>query len=204
MTSCSIAADMAAGDDTLVGGAGVDSLDGGTGTDTADYNASGAAVTVNLTTGTGSGGDAQGDTLVNIEKLTGSAFADVLTGDGNANTLAGGAGADSLFGGAGNDVLIGGDTTSLAELVQSLNPPAYWEFNRQAGIKSPTTCKAFLPVKSTNLPFLTRPCLWARYNNFTLPERNTAATSSRVAQAPMFWMAPRAPTPRRTAARVLA
>ncbi len=105
------------GDDTLNGGAGADVLDGGTGTDTTSYSSSGAGVTVNLATGTGTGGDAQGDTLTNVENLTGSAFDDTLTGDGNANTLTGGAGDDMLIGGGGGDTLIGGagnDTVSYA------------------------------------------------------------------------------------------
>ena len=58
---------------------------------------------MNLQTGLGSGGDAQGDTLSGIENIIGSAFADVLTGDGGPNTLVGGAGADALNGGAGTD-----------------------------------------------------------------------------------------------------
>ena len=101
--------DGGAGDDTLLGGAGADSLDGGAGTDTADYSGSAAAVTVNLTTGSGSGGDAEGDTLVGIENLTGSAQDDTLTGDGNANTLLGNDGNDTLSGGAGDDNLDGGN-----------------------------------------------------------------------------------------------
>src|SRR5581483_1586614 len=92
----------------LAGCAGADVLIGGGGTDTADYSASTAAVTVNLATGTGTGGDAAGDTLSGIENLLGSAYADTLTGDGNSNQLSGGAGNDTLDGGAGDDVLIGG------------------------------------------------------------------------------------------------
>ena len=63
-----------AGDDWLVGGAGSDSLDGGAGTDTAYYGNSTAGVTVDLSTGTGTGGDAQGDTLTAVENVVGSAF----------------------------------------------------------------------------------------------------------------------------------
>jgi Ca2+-binding RTX toxin-like protein len=100
--------DGRSGNDTLIGGAGADALIGGAGTDTADYSSSAAGVTVNLLTGSGSGGDAQGDTLSGIENITGSAFADTLTGDGGVNTLAGGLGADVLKGGAGNDTLSGG------------------------------------------------------------------------------------------------
>ncbi|MBX9746406.1 MAG: hypothetical protein K2X34_05865, partial [Hyphomonadaceae bacterium] len=91
------------GDDTLTGGAGADALDGGAGVDTASYAQSGNAVTVDLAAGTGSGGDAQGDTLTAVENLIGSDFADVLTGSSAANVLIGGAGADQLFGGGGDD-----------------------------------------------------------------------------------------------------
>ncbi|MGV8986873.1 MAG: Hint domain-containing protein [Cypionkella sp.] len=97
------------GNDTIAGGAGADSLDGGSGTDTADYSDSGAGVSVNLATGTATGGDAQGDTLVGFENLAGSSFNDTLTGDGNANVLTGGAGNDVLYGGTGSDTLYGGD-----------------------------------------------------------------------------------------------
>lgn len=96
------------GDDTLTGGAGADTLDGGTGIDTASYAGSAAGVAVDLSTGTGSGGDAAGDMLIGIENLTGSSHADTLLGDGGANRLDGGAGNDGLTGGTGNDTLIGG------------------------------------------------------------------------------------------------
>ncbi len=104
-----------AGNDTLVGGAGADSLDGGSGTDMADYSASGAAVTVNLATGTGAGGDAQGDTLTSIEQVTGSNYNDSLTGDAGANLLIGGLGNDTLTGGAGADSLYGGTGMDYAD-----------------------------------------------------------------------------------------
>ena len=67
-------------DDTLIGGAGADVLVGGIGIDTALYLGSAAAVTVNLASGTGTGGDAQGDTLSEIENVTGSTFNDTLIG----------------------------------------------------------------------------------------------------------------------------
>ncbi|WP_323766346.1 Hint domain-containing protein [Marinovum sp.] len=97
-----------AGDDTLIGGAGADSLDGGTGHDTADYSASGGGVTINLATGTGAGGDAEGDTLTGIENVTGSDFGDAVLGDGQANVIDGGGGDDTLFGAEGADTLRGG------------------------------------------------------------------------------------------------
>jgi Ca2+-binding RTX toxin-like protein len=103
------------GADRLVGGAGADTLmgynvtAGDTGVDTADYSTSTAGVTVDLISGTGHGGDAEGDTLFQIENLIGSALADRLTAGAGANTLTGGAGDDALHGGAGADALDGGD-----------------------------------------------------------------------------------------------
>ncbi len=107
------------GNDTLAGLGGADTLIGGDGIDTADYSASTAGVTVNLSTGTGSGGDAQGDRLSGIENLTGSSQGDRLTGDGGANRLDGGAGNDTLVGGAGADTLIGGAGTDTADYAAS-------------------------------------------------------------------------------------
>lgn len=109
------ALDGGSGNDVLAGGGGNDSLIGGAGTDTADYSASGAGVTVNLTSGTGSGGDASGDVLTQIENLLGTTYADILTGDTAANAVTGGAGSDSLYGGAGNDSLYGGDDNDLLQ-----------------------------------------------------------------------------------------
>lgn len=87
----------------LRGGAGSDVLDGVDGSDWSDYRSSGAGVWVNLATGVTAGGDAAGDRLRNIERLMGSAQADVLTGDGGQNVLRGGNGADTLDGGANFD-----------------------------------------------------------------------------------------------------
>ena len=49
-----------------------------------------------LMTGSGSGGDAQGDTLSNIENLTGSNFDDTLEGNSLNNVLVGGLGTDTV------------------------------------------------------------------------------------------------------------
>jgi Ca2+-binding RTX toxin-like protein len=95
-------------DDVLQGGAGSDTIDGGGGSDTSSYEDSGAAVTVNLLTNTNNGGDAAGDTLVSIENIIGSAFADTLTGNTGNNIISGLAGADTINGGDGNDTLDGG------------------------------------------------------------------------------------------------
>jgi len=98
-----------AGANVLEGGAGADKLDGGAGIDTASYENSSAGVTVDLGDNTkNAGGDAAGDTLINIENLLGSSHADVLIGNGGNNRLDGGAGDDILQACCGNDTLIGG------------------------------------------------------------------------------------------------
>ncbi len=96
------------GNDLLVGGSGADVLHGRSGTDTASYAGSGEGVVVSLRRGTGSFGDAEGDTLISIENLTGSSHGDGLFGDDNANVLNGGGGNDLLLGFGGNDTLTGG------------------------------------------------------------------------------------------------
>src|SRR5215510_1614154 len=97
------------GDDTLKGFGGADILDGGAGIDTVFYGDSRTGVTVNLATGRGSGGDAEGDTLISIEDVTGSEQADNLWGDDGINDLNGMGGNDTLKGFGGNDFLEGGD-----------------------------------------------------------------------------------------------
>ncbi|WP_152047600.1 tandem-95 repeat protein [Aureimonas psammosilenae] len=111
--------DGGAGNDLLQGGAGNDTLIGGDGVDTASYSSSRSAVQIDLLSGTAHGGDANGDTLIGIESLIGSAFNDTLRGDANANALRGGAGNDLLVGGAGADTLIGGDGADTASYASS-------------------------------------------------------------------------------------
>jgi Ca2+-binding RTX toxin-like protein len=96
------------GNDTLIGGEGADILLGGTGSDTAVYAGSAAGVTVNLASGTGEGGDAEGDTLIEMENIVGSNFSDWLIGDGGDNFLQGGLAGDVLYGRDGDDYLDGG------------------------------------------------------------------------------------------------
>lgn len=101
------------GDDTIIGGAGADQLNGGAGKDWASYYGSTAGVTASLATGTGDGGDAEGDTLALFENLEGSAHADTLVGDGYDNTLYGSGGGDTLKGGGGADTLLGGSGNDM-------------------------------------------------------------------------------------------
>lgn len=113
------------GNDLLRGGLGADTLRGGDGIDTAGYEGSAAAVRVNLTAGTATGGEAEGDVLSQIEILVGSNHNDVLVGSNDNNELNGNDGDDTLdgqgandrlIGGLGNDSLIGGDGFDMAIL----------------------------------------------------------------------------------------
>jgi Ca2+-binding RTX toxin-like protein len=102
-----------ADNDKLVGGSGADTLDGDDGTDEADYSTDAAlggalGVWVSLAAGTAIDGFGFIDTLVDIENVRGTQFADTLLGDGGANVLRGEGGDDLLDGGGDADVLVGG------------------------------------------------------------------------------------------------
>ena len=95
------------GDDWIMGNAGDDALFGEFGFDWVSYTDATSAVTVDLATGTASGGDGN-DFLSEFEAVAGSKFNDTITGDWNNNTLEGRSGNDTLDGGAGLDTMIGG------------------------------------------------------------------------------------------------
>jgi Ca2+-binding RTX toxin-like protein len=97
------------GNDVVRGGAGGDYLDGGNDLDAVDYRDSDAAVSVDLGSRKASGGDAQGDQILNFEHVYGSAFNDRLLGDGQNNLLLANPGDDVAAGGPGNDNLQGQD-----------------------------------------------------------------------------------------------
>jgi Ca2+-binding RTX toxin-like protein len=108
-----------ADDDVLAGDAGADRLDGGSGSDFVWYStASLVGVDIDLSRGTGLGGEAQGDTFLGIEGVFGSYADDVIAGNDSDNTLNGGGnvfapggapdgGDDKLYGRGGNDSLNG-------------------------------------------------------------------------------------------------
>ena len=103
-------------DDTFIASDDPDNIDGdghdgddmgdadGVDGDTVSYEKSTKAVTVNLTTGTHTGGYAEDDTLAGIENVTGSAHRDTLVGDNSANVLNGGGDNDTLTGNGGADI----------------------------------------------------------------------------------------------------
>ncbi|ETO12377.1 iron-regulated protein frpC [Reticulomyxa filosa] len=97
-----------AGNDILVGGRGKDLLDGGLGIDTVSYHNSQEGVEVNLATGAGKGGDAEGDTYIHIERILGSKYNDIIIGSDTKDFLEGKEGDDTIYGGKGDDVITGG------------------------------------------------------------------------------------------------
>ena len=101
--------DGGVGNDRLDGGAGADVIDGGAGNDRLSYQHSDQAVHVDLNSGTGSGGHAEGDVIRNVEQLVGSAHDDTLVDNAASHTLTGGAGDDHIDAGRGHDTVIGGD-----------------------------------------------------------------------------------------------
>ena len=105
------------GDDTLAGGEGVNLLIGGDGADTFDgtngwsvvsYETSTSSVRVDLGVSTNNGGDAVGDSYININAVFGSAHDDTLIANNFGSFLDGKTGNDSLVGGIGIDTLVGG------------------------------------------------------------------------------------------------
>jgi hypothetical protein len=147
-------------------------LNGGSGTDTVSYayglaGTTGVTVSLAVSTAQSTGGSGS-DTLLSIEHLIGSAYADKLTGNTGANSLSGAAGNDTLDGGAGIDTMAGGDgsdtyyvrdtgdvvsetnaTTSTGgtdTVLQHVSPPTPWAatsrtaaFSRRLPPTSPAT-----------------------------------------------------------------
>src|SRR5262249_10605251 len=111
------------GNDTLIGGAGNDALDGGTGFNTADYSGAGAAVAVNLVAGTANDGQGGTDTLINIQVVVGTGFADTLTG-GAGSLLTGNGGGDLLADG----ILSASGASSYDQTIFAQAAPlTYWQ-----------------------------------------------------------------------------
>jgi Ca2+-binding RTX toxin-like protein len=109
------------GNDTVDGGPGNDALSGMAGTDTALYASASSGVTVNLATGSSSGGGGI-DSLASVENATGSLFADTLVGDDTANVLDGAGSADTLRGAGDDDSLLGGEGSDTADYSTAPSP----------------------------------------------------------------------------------
>jgi Ca2+-binding RTX toxin-like protein len=97
------------GNEDFYGIGGNDTLNGGAGFDVArydlddSYSGGGNGVTVNLGTGTATDGFGNTDTLVEMDGIWGTRFADSLTGSATDNNFVGGVGADIINGGHGTD-----------------------------------------------------------------------------------------------------
>jgi len=114
---------LTAQDNYITPGAGDDKVDGvgTTDEDTVDYSDATAAVTVDLTAGTATGGSGN-DSLKNVEDVQGSDFADTLTGNDLFNGLFGGAGNDTLASMAGDDDLEGEGGVDVVDYSWSASP----------------------------------------------------------------------------------
>ncbi|MCI5039833.1 MAG: hypothetical protein MRY81_09130, partial [Donghicola eburneus] len=103
-----------AGRNVFAGNAGNDTMDGGDGVDRVRYDreyrmdGSTQGVTVDLGAGTATDSFGNTDTLISIERATGTEWDDSLTGSTGDNNLEGDGGNDTLIGGAGNDWMEGG------------------------------------------------------------------------------------------------
>jgi len=93
--------------DNIIGGLGADVLDGGAGFDTVRFTDSAQGITLDLGAGIGTGGEAEGDSFISIERVIGSRLRDTLTGSDAGDVLLGRGGRDIIDGGAGNDTLSG-------------------------------------------------------------------------------------------------
>jgi Ca2+-binding RTX toxin-like protein len=104
------------GDDYLDGGTGNDVLNGGAGLDRAAFHSSLVGVQVDLNIqGVAQNTGAGMDTLISIEHVSGTTFADTLTGTSGDNWIWGEGGNDHLSGGAGNDLVEVGPGNAVAD-----------------------------------------------------------------------------------------
>jgi Ca2+-binding RTX toxin-like protein len=108
---------------TLFANTGDNVLDGGAGVDTVCYEfGAGAGVTLSLALAVPQATGGSGiDTLLNLENLTGSSYADTLSGNSDANVLDGGADDDVLDGLGGSDTVLGGQGADLGIYLASEN-----------------------------------------------------------------------------------
>jgi uncharacterized repeat protein (TIGR01451 family) len=102
------------GNDVISGLGGNDVVNGGPGTDRVSLTTAGAAVIINLGTGTSACYPSTAlcklgsDRLIGVEYASGGNYSDRLYGSAGNNRLDGNSGNDLMYGGAGNDLLYGG------------------------------------------------------------------------------------------------
>ncbi|WP_293778275.1 hypothetical protein, partial [uncultured Oxalicibacterium sp.] len=105
-------------DDVFMANGSINTFDGGLGTNRVSYgassagvivNLSGAAITVNsvnVAAGSGKNGDAEGDTYINIQNLTGGTGNDIFIASSQVNVFDGGAGSNTVHYGASDTGVI--------------------------------------------------------------------------------------------------
>ncbi|WP_181892989.1 calcium-binding protein [Falsiruegeria mediterranea] len=109
------------GDDYIVPEAGSDTIDGGPGLDMASFLNETQYATVDLTSGTAvSGPDT--NLLLNVENITGTAYADTITGDANENRIRGLGDYDWLIGSDGADFYDGGNGRDMISYAYAPGP----------------------------------------------------------------------------------
>ena len=93
------------GDDKITGGTGADYLDGGDGHDTLEFDYSSASMVIDLAINTISGGDGEGDTILNFESVRAGGGDDTIFGTSGDNTFFYYGGSDTYDGRGGSDTL---------------------------------------------------------------------------------------------------
>ena len=121
------------GDDTLVGGDGSDYLDGGEGNDnltgdvdfvndnygggagidTISYAAATLSITLDFSSGIGTGAQIGVDGLYGLERAIAGSGDDIMIGNAFTRVLGGGNGDDTLLGGSGDNTLYGGNDNDV-------------------------------------------------------------------------------------------
>lgn len=111
-----------AGADWFEGRGGGDRFDGGDGFDTVSFADDGGVrgAVVNLSTGRIVDTTGVRGTIANVERVNGSAMADLVVAGAKAVFFAGGDGADQFIGGAGQDVLVYGQSGATRGVVVNL------------------------------------------------------------------------------------
>jgi len=125
---------------TLYAGTGNNIIHGSSGTDTVSYlygASSGVTVDLSITTAQDTVGSGT-DTLISIERLYGSNYADTLTGTSGSNYLrghggsdridSGGSGNNTLIGDAGNDYLISGTGNDVLDGGTGTDTVSYYSY----------------------------------------------------------------------------
>ena len=198
-------------DDYLDGGAGADTLDGGNGNDIVAYFLSEEGVHVSLNPsqwlGSGnSGGDAEGDTLFNIENLAGSKYDDELYGNDHVNALWGMEGNDFIQRRPRRRPIYGGDGIDTVSYEGSTEGVNVWlKYDFAVAAMPPATSSAASRTSSAPLTGIPWRATMAITCSTASPARTistamAATTSCGAAMTRTVWTAGTAPTCSRASA----